>query len=241
MSRTERTNLDHSMNERDARALVDALLNREVPIEDLGACEDAIESDRAASETLGSYRGMLDALRAPVDTPDMTSSIIQEVGRRRRWMAPSWRRIVTTSRLALAASLLAACAVVLVVQRTNPDATLFAQQPTPLNDVVRTSQHEANAGLVSVGSVLPSMSKIEAPEVPVRRLGTQRWFRMDQGMPIYRVEVGQLRKVVTIHASAPTDEVIRFEFRSGSHQWTVGCDEDSLAQDRWSVLSVNNN
>jgi negative regulator of sigma E activity len=229
------------MTEHDARALVDALMDREVPIDELASCEESIAQDRVASETLDSYRAMFDGLRRPVDTPDMAESILREVGRRRRWMAPSWQRIVTTGRLAMAASLLAACAVVLLVQRTNPDATVFADRATPLSDVVHTSQTEANAGLVSVGSVIPTMASFDAPEMPIRRFGTERWFRLDQATPVYQIQIGQNSRVLTIDASSSENRVMRFEFRSGSCEWTVGKDHAEDARDRWSVLSVNNN
>jgi hypothetical protein len=222
----------------DAEALVESLLDREIPVEDLASAEAAIESNTTARAKLDSYRKMLDSLRTPIETPDLTETILQEVGRRRRWLAPSWQRVVTSGRLALAASLLAACAVVLVVQRANPEAAIFADRATPLTDVVRSSTTEASAGLLSVGSVLPSLPKLETTNMPVRQMGTARLYRLDQAMPLYQIQIGQQSKIIRLDTESLDGRSIRFEFRSGSCRWKVGADSEEAELDRWSMLRV---
>jgi hypothetical protein len=161
-----RHNQEHAPRERagfDGAAmspdqLVDAVLDREVPHDAMGAVMARIASDPAASARLASMTGMFDALRAPVGTPDLTRAVIGEVGRRRRWLAPALQRAVGAGRLAIAAALLCALAVGLVAQRAAPESGLFsADRATPLANVVEASQAETTAGIRNVAGMLDAV------------------------------------------------------------------------------------
>jgi hypothetical protein len=134
---------------------VDALLDREIAPADLPAALALIASDAAASARLERMRSMFDDLRAPVEAPDVSRRVLGEVGRRRRWMTPGLQRVVTTGRVALAASVLATVATTLVLERMHPNAAVFGgPEATPLASVVDAGRQEARMGLEQVGGLL---------------------------------------------------------------------------------------
>lgn len=133
--------------------LVDMVLDRELGSQDEMLARAIIDGDPRAAEALAKSEAMLDVLREPVSSPDLSAAILEDVGARREWLPPVLQRIIPAGRLAAAAVLLAVLSAGLLARRANPDAAIFRSGPTPVADVVRAGATEASAGVQSVTSV----------------------------------------------------------------------------------------
>jgi hypothetical protein len=92
-----------------------------------------------------------ESLREPVDAPDLTSSILSRVHEQRPFLAGRTRRWILWARLGVGAAAVFMVLMVVIIQRTAPQATNWCGRPQPLSAVVDTVECEA----AKLGTVQP--------------------------------------------------------------------------------------
>lgn len=80
--------------------------------------------------------GVLRELSRPVEVPDLTASILREVGRQRPFVPPRSRLWMKRARLAAGVALVVGLSGIALVQRLAPDSTVWAGRPAPLTDLL---------------------------------------------------------------------------------------------------------
>ncbi|TVQ33679.1 MAG: hypothetical protein EA376_01485 [Phycisphaeraceae bacterium] len=147
--------------DQNADALIDAYLDRELPPERSAELFKTLRSNRQAADRFDSMQKLVDDLRRPVEAPDLTASILSEVGRRRGWLPEPMRRAVTFGRLSAAACFLLLLGGLFVVDRIAPDSTPFPTGPEPITNLVSTGRAEAAAGIQNFAGVFDTLREPE--------------------------------------------------------------------------------
>jgi len=168
--------LDH-----DERRLIDAYFDRDLPAEEKPRLARLVASNAGAAMLFAGMQSAIDAMRQPVDTPDLSGAILDEVGRRRGWLGSRLQRFVSVGRLALAASLLLGLGMTLAVQRLAPDLGLFPSGPTPIAQVADCATSDVDCTVTDLRRAftestltagLGSMMVSSAPPTPVSASGS---------------------------------------------------------------------
>lgn len=175
----------------DLERRIDALFDRELDAtarreligevrHNAGACEDVARTQRLVS-----------LLREPVVAPDVTDDVLARVDRRRGFLTPRLRRMVTVGRLAAALGLISVVGVAALARRWWPEATTLTPQPTPITAVVESGRADAADGFrtlmdsvdVAIAPVLdrpaPLAALLESPrmsDIPAFRSATRVRF-----------------------------------------------------------------
>lgn len=142
---------------RKLEELIDAYFDRELPPEEEASLAHLLQRDAGAAMLFGESEAAIDALRLPVNSPDLSGRILTEVGRRRGWLGARLQRFVAVGRVAVAACLLLALAVTLTAKRFSPDAAVFPQSPTPIADVARCAADDTSC---SVDDFLAALDQV---------------------------------------------------------------------------------
>lgn len=100
-------------------------------------------ADPASCEAIAKTQRMVDMLKAPVDSPDLTDRILKQVEDEREFVDAPWRRFVRAGRLAVAACLLIGLLGVAVAQRAWPDAMTLTAEPRPVSTLLDTTEQQA--------------------------------------------------------------------------------------------------
>jgi hypothetical protein len=129
----------------DVEAIVDQVLDREASWS--RELDQLLKRDRAAADRLRRTQEILDRLRTPVRGPDLSASILAEVGARRGWLTTGWMRFVTAGRAAAAACVVLAVGGVYVAERMSGGRIDLAGRPTPLTDFVSQSSSDVSGGV----------------------------------------------------------------------------------------------
>ncbi|MFG0304876.1 MAG: anti-sigma factor family protein [Phycisphaerales bacterium JB040] len=120
-------------------AVIDGDLDPRAQREILAAARRHPEQRRELAETTQ----LLRAFRSPLAAPDLTDAIVHEAHRRRRYIPARVQRLVTRSRLAVAASVLLALTAYVGATRAFPDASLFQARNAPVSSVAENVATEA--------------------------------------------------------------------------------------------------
>lgn len=131
--------------------LIDAFFDREAGGADLS---DALKRSAPAAGRVERIQSMLDELRRPTRSRDLSASILAEVGRRRPWLPASMRRFVTGGRLAAAACFLLFVGGAFYAQRIAPDSVRFTTEPAPLTDLVSAGRADAASGMRTLAAAI---------------------------------------------------------------------------------------
>jgi hypothetical protein len=152
---------------RTDREAIDAFFDRELAPDEAAALFRAISRDEQAAAHVQQTQRALDALRTPVKAPDLSQSILAEVGRRRGgWLTGTTRRVVTLGRFAVAASLLLIVTGGFVADRLSPGALDMGDSQTPLASLVEESRESASR---SIERVRASIAEVQtAAATPVK-------------------------------------------------------------------------
>lgn len=154
--------------ERVPDELIDAFFDGDLDDSGKRSLFDGLTRDASAAEKFARTMFLVESMRRPVEdkcdlpTPDFTRSVLSEVDRRRNWMAPRARRLVSFGRYAAAASLLVMLGGALIVRRANPDAVMLADRPAPLTNVVEISRMEATESFRGMASALEPIRGVVA-------------------------------------------------------------------------------
>ncbi|TVQ62179.1 MAG: hypothetical protein EA378_06890 [Phycisphaerales bacterium] len=148
--------------------LVDAFFDRELDREAQRRMFDRLRGDPPRCEEITSTREMLRELRRKPDAPDLTGAILARVESRRAFLTPTWRKLVTTGRLAVAAGVLLGIGLAATAQRLWPEATTFRDQPAPLTGFVDSTRADASSSFRALERTLGA-----APRQIAGRLGDE--------------------------------------------------------------------
>lgn len=124
--------------------LVDRFFDRELNGEDRTGFIRRLDADPRACEHVAKTNRFLTLLRRGVRTPDLSESILERVDSFRGFVRPAERRLIRFGRLAVAAMLFGVVAGAVVVQRRAPHMVELAGPPTPVRDIARAAQREAD-------------------------------------------------------------------------------------------------
>lgn len=153
-------------------AVIDGDLDTHAQREILAAARRHPEQRRELAETTE----LLRAFRSPVASPDFTDAVVHKAHSRRRYIPLRLQRLITRSRLAVAASVLLALSAYVGATRAFPDAPLFQSRNAPVSQVAETVAADAGH-FASVASSITSPS----PRAPLPTKGA-----------ILRVEIERL-------------------------------------------------
>ncbi|MBX3366437.1 MAG: hypothetical protein KF912_03885 [Phycisphaeraceae bacterium] len=124
--------------------LVDRFFDRELDGEDRTGFIRRLDADPKACEHVAKTNRFLTLLRRGVRTPDLSESILERVDSVRGFVPPAERRLIRFGRLAVAAMLFGVIAGAVVVQRRAPQVVELAGPPTPVRDIARAAQRDAD-------------------------------------------------------------------------------------------------
>jgi len=170
LERLRRGRAERHLGDRTDREVIAAYFDRELPPEEAQALFRAIRMDAEAAEEFQQTQRALDALRAPTRGPDLSQSILAEVGRRRGgWLSDRSRRIVTLGRFAVAASLLLVATGAFVADRLSPGALDLSDRQTPLASLVEEGRTSTREGLQQVRASVRAVGAYAS--APARQAG----------------------------------------------------------------------
>lgn len=132
---------DTSPRDNSIHDAIDALFDGEMT--DADARHLVSSADPEACETIAKTQRIVDQLKAPVKSPDLTASILQQVEDEREYVASPWRRFVRAGRLGVAACLLFTLLSVAVAQRLWPEATTLQVEPRPVSTLLHATEQQA--------------------------------------------------------------------------------------------------
>jgi hypothetical protein len=121
-------------------AAIDGELNDDIQRE----IAHALRYDPMRKQELLETADAINALQMPISAPDFADSILDRADRHRRFIPASWRRLVRTGRLGIAALLLLTLIGVAGLQRIYPRLTTLASQPTPVLDIESAMEQDTD-------------------------------------------------------------------------------------------------
>jgi hypothetical protein len=193
--------------------LVDAFFDREL---DEGSREKfftMLRGDLDQCAKVARTQRMISSLREPIEAPDLTASIMGSIARRRAFLPPRLRRIVTASRFAVAAGLLLGILTIAVIHRMAPETVTLTELPRPVSRVVSSSAQEATAGVQQLQGAMDAMkARISEPAAELSRLLSTDLPEIDcaQSLPDTRVYL------IGTPASTPLPEHGSFALHTGA-------------------------
>jgi len=171
-------------------------------------------------------------LRAGVDAPDLSASILGEVDRRRGWLSRRQRRLVCAARWGAGVALVAVFAGVLLVQRTTPVDDMIVPRERPLADLMQNFRSEASVAVQSVSTQMRSIPEqlVSQSQVMVtgriERQGNRRIVQLDAPVSVIGEQtdvpvlisdwLAEPGLVNAANAVAPTGEASSMQWRQGA-------------------------
>lgn len=142
---------------------VDLLLDRGVDATRRRALLEDLRSNAGATQDLASLRAVVAMFDEPIDTPDMSGAILEELEQRRRFRPASRRTLVRIGRVAVGACVVLTIGGVALVRQHAPNLDPSPAQ-TPISAVVESS-HSEFAGLI--GSTVEMAGRLASGIQPV--------------------------------------------------------------------------
>lgn len=177
--------------------MVDRFFDRELTRAESAKLFDSLRADPEAARDLVQTQRALDALRRPVQTPDLSRAILAKVNGRTPLLTRRGVRHIRVGRLVSAAALVAVIAGAFVIQRQHPQivhiggtdlapiAEIAMCMPADTSDAVHTIRQTAKAiRVTATAEVLPSRQDgrmfagkaLHTAAVPGRPLSTEAVF-----------------------------------------------------------------
>lgn len=137
MSRSRR---DHPDMRDDApgripESLIDAAMDGELDPAIQKEIGNALQYDPARRQEFHDTRDAINALRMPIESPDLSDQVLERAHRHRRFIPRKLRQQVRAGRVGMAALLLVTLLGVATLQRMYPRLTTIASQPTPVANI----------------------------------------------------------------------------------------------------------
>jgi hypothetical protein len=115
---------------------------------------------------LHEIQGVIQSLREPVETPDLTDAILSRVQVERPFTDPAERRWIWAGRASVAAGILLLLGAVVVLHAVAPKSTTWSGRAAPLSAVIDNAESEVCEGYQTIRAQLASVSNI-VPSVEV--------------------------------------------------------------------------
>ncbi len=137
MSRPRRDHPDmrHDAPGRIPESLIDAAMDGELDPQIQQEIGRALQYDPARRQEFHDTRDAINALRMPIDTPDLSDRVLARAHRHRRFIPCKLRQQVRAGRVVMAALLLTTMLGVAGLQRAFPRLTTLGAQPTPVANI----------------------------------------------------------------------------------------------------------
>lgn len=191
-------------------SLIDAAMDGELDPEIQKEIGKALQYDPARRQEFHDTRDALNALRMPIETPDLSDRVLQRAHRHRRFIPNRLRRQVRAGRVVMAAFLLTAMLSVASLQRAFPRLTTLGAQQTPVANIEQAVEHGGQQIAQTLSSELRIVQECVAEPVRGILAGTVQRPGADQS---YTYTV----RVMTGSASAAPQPAIHYPFPRGSY------------------------
>lgn len=170
MSRSRR---DHPDMRDDApgripESLIDAAMDGELDTEIQKEIGRALKYDPIRKQEFHDTRDAINALRMPIESPDLSDRVLERAHRHRHFIPLKLRQQVRAGRLAMAAVLLITMLGVAGLQRAYPRLTTFGAQPTPVANIESAVEQSGQQLAQALSSDLQKMQ--ECVTEPMRGL-----------------------------------------------------------------------
>lgn len=178
-------------------SLIDAVLDGSVDDRTRREVSRALRHDASRQRDVMETMEAIEALRGPVECPDVSAEVLDTLDRRHRFIPARARRAMRNARLGVGLAALLALGTVAVSQRAFPRLVSLGTPATPVSDVARAIHADAgeaaggvrdSAKLVRASVPLipnPTVRAREGSEltwaVPGDRAGRQYRFEIDRG------------------------------------------------------------
>lgn len=205
-------------------SLIDAAMDGELDAQIQREIGHALQYDPARRQEFHDTRDAINALRMPIDMPDLSDRVLERANRHRRFIPRKLRQQVRAGRVVMCAALLTTLLAVAGLQRMYPRLTTIAAQQTPVRDIELAVEQDRNQ---IVDSVHNEVGALRATIAPVAGL----FDRLD------RPGINDARYGVEIRtASVVTSQGDRFPAgQLGTHAYAVY----TIVNHRPSVSGVN--
>ncbi len=146
MSRDRRDHPDMRDNApgRIPESLIDAAIDGELDPEIQKEIGHALQYDPERRQQFHDTRDAINALRIPVEMPDLSDRVLSRANRHRRFIPAKLRAQVRAGRLGMAAFLLCGLLTIAGLQRMYPRLTTIASQQTPVRDLEIAVEQDRN-------------------------------------------------------------------------------------------------
>lgn len=163
-------------------SLIDAAMDGELNPDIQREIGHALQYDHERRQQLHETRDAINALRLPVEMPDLSDRVLERANRHRRFLPRKIRAYVRAGRTGMAALLLVGLLAVAGLQRMYPRLTTIAAQQTPVHDLETAVERNSNQFAHAVNNEVNTLRTSIAPvaglfERPIERPGnnTQRF------------------------------------------------------------------
>lgn len=155
--------------ERVSEDLVDSFFDRELNEGARDQFFKRLRSELPRCAEVAKTQRMISMLREPTEQRDVSSRVLSELSRRKRFLPERLRRMVTTGRLMAAGIALAFVLGVAIVDREAPGFFRLTPQPKPVSGLVNSSAADARLGMQQIfvtrsGTTLSSDPAAQAAE-----------------------------------------------------------------------------
>ena len=175
-------------------SLIDAAIDGELDPEIQKVIGSALQYDPARRQEFHDTRDAINALRMPIESPDLSDRVLERAHRHRRFIPGTLRRHVRAGRVGISALLLVTLFGVAALQRAYPRLTTIAAQPTPVSNVESAIEQDGRQLAQTVTDDIQSFRECVEPVRGILAGSLQR-----PGVSGYNTET----RVVTAGLSSP--------------------------------------
>jgi len=162
---------------------IDELLDGDLSHTQMRRAYDEICACPDARNELASLRMTVARLHTPIQTPDLTESILNQVGLRRRFLRRDSRRFVMLGKAAVAAGVVVTVALTALTQHAHPELSPTKNTPAPVSQIVESAQQATpNQAALLSDTVKTIQSSIVSPIARLsldRKLHPENSYRFD--------------------------------------------------------------
>jgi hypothetical protein len=202
MSRSRR---DHPDMRDDApgripESLIDAAMDGELDAEIQKEIGHALNYDPVRKQQFHDTRDAINALRMPIDSPDLSDRVLERAHRHRRFIPSKLRQQVRTGRVVMAALLLTTLLGVAGLQRAFPRLTTFGAQSTPVANIESAVEQ---SGQQLAQTIVSDFQRMQECVEPVQGLLVRSLERPGSNNFTYTVQVASPAPSATPSSSEP--------------------------------------
>jgi hypothetical protein len=188
MSRSRR---DHPDMREDApgripESLIDAAMDGELDPEIQKEIGHALNYDPIRKQEFHDTRDAINALRMPIESPDLSDRVLERAHRHRRFIPRKLRQQVRTGRVVMSALLLTTLLGVAGLQRAFPRLTTFGAQSTPVANIESAVEQ---SGQQLAQTIVSDIQRVQECVEPVQGLLARSLERPGTNIYTYTLQV----------------------------------------------------